>query len=643
MPTLSINGQSVQVDDGFLSLPSDQQNATVDEIAKSLPTKPPVVDESTGGRVKAMAAKAIEPITSYPATEAQMARESAGQVATGVGQIASGIRSAVNPNAAAPAEPDNRPEWLKRAAPTNDQGLTDIFKGAGNTAMGAAGYLGAPINAALRTFVGKPIEENTGIPKEYPEFAAGLVLPIPGAKIPTSVVQAPEVTQSAARIGVDLPKAIATENPLTKFLGQFSAKMPGGGPMLEATGNAVRQTGEAVERGASLAGGVADAQSAGSGFKTAINDSFKPAIKATVGRAYDEVERLTNPNVTTPLSSTQGTIADIVARRQASGEDAAGKAVETALGGATRPGGLTFQGVKDLRTRVGEMLDTSTFPEGMSQAELRRIYGSLTDDLKTAAMNAGGRPAVDALEAANTLNANVARWKEQLGKVLGSDRSGEAVTAAIIRAASEKGGDARALLAARSAVPAPVWQDMAATAVGRLGLDRKGEFSPAIFLNDYAALSDRGKQLLFGSIGSGDLIGHLDDIARVSQKFVDAGKLANTSGTAGHSALYTALGGAGVGLAHASFIEPITALSSIVGNNVLARALAKPASAAAVARWARTYDTLATNPNTRSLGAFSAASRSLSSNLGVNATTDDFLRAIQGPVPAGAEGEQEQP
>jgi hypothetical protein len=205
-------------------------------------------------------------------------------------------------------------------------------------------------------------------------------------------------------------------------------------------------------------------------------------------------------------------------------------------------------------------------------------------------MNAGGRPAVDALEAANTLNANVARWKEQLGKVLGSDRSGEGVTAAIIRAASEKGGDARALLAARSAVPAPVWQDMAATAVGRLGLDRKGEFSPAIFLNDYAALSDRGKQLLFGSIGSGDLIGHLDDIARVSQKFVDAGKLANTSGTAGHSALYTGVAGAGFGLMHASVVEPITALSSIVGNNVLARALARPASAAAVARWARTYE-----------------------------------------------------
>lgn len=41
MPTLEINGQNVEVDDGFLKLSPDQQNATVDEIAKSLPKSKP--------------------------------------------------------------------------------------------------------------------------------------------------------------------------------------------------------------------------------------------------------------------------------------------------------------------------------------------------------------------------------------------------------------------------------------------------------------------------------------------------------------------------------------------------------------------------------------------------------------------------
>jgi hypothetical protein len=35
MPTLNIDGRNVQVDDSFLSLSHEQQNATVEEIAKS--------------------------------------------------------------------------------------------------------------------------------------------------------------------------------------------------------------------------------------------------------------------------------------------------------------------------------------------------------------------------------------------------------------------------------------------------------------------------------------------------------------------------------------------------------------------------------------------------------------------------------
>src|SRR5688500_18863584 len=37
MPSLTVNGRTVTVDDSFLKLSPDEQNATVDEIAKSLP------------------------------------------------------------------------------------------------------------------------------------------------------------------------------------------------------------------------------------------------------------------------------------------------------------------------------------------------------------------------------------------------------------------------------------------------------------------------------------------------------------------------------------------------------------------------------------------------------------------------------
>ena len=44
MPTLNIDGRKVSVDDSFLKLTPEQQNATVDEIASSFKTRTEVAD-----------------------------------------------------------------------------------------------------------------------------------------------------------------------------------------------------------------------------------------------------------------------------------------------------------------------------------------------------------------------------------------------------------------------------------------------------------------------------------------------------------------------------------------------------------------------------------------------------------------------
>jgi hypothetical protein len=305
--------------------------------------------------------------------------------------------------------------------------------------------------------------------------------------------------------------------------------------------------------------------------------------------------------------------------------------------------------VKDLRTRVGEMLDTGVFPEGMSQGELRRIYGSLSDDLKASVQATGGDAGMAAFNRANAAHQFAQEWKANLDKALGTDRSGEGITAAILRMASNGStGDLKALTMARAAVPKEVWQDIASTAISNLGKDSKGEFSPNIFINNFGSgprgLSERGKALLFGDVGSGNVLPYLNDIASVSEKFVKAGKLGNSPGTAGHNALYTMLGSAATGLLHASYWEPLTALGTIAGTNLTARALSSPATAASVARWVRTYSALATERNAPSLAAFNIASRNLAntvnSRLGSNIDPADLMRAIQGPK--GAAGQDQQ-
>jgi hypothetical protein len=168
---------------------------------------------------------------------------------------------------------------------------------------------------------------------------------------------------------------------------------------------------------------------AGGNYARAIEESFKPQVKSGISSAYDNLSALMDPNKLTPLNETQGRVADILTRRGEAALQGTGKAVDTVAEAVKRPGGLTFDGIKNLRTNIGEMLDSGIFPEGMSEGELRNIYSGLSEDMKAAALNSGGPRAVAGLERANELNRQVSNWKEGVKKVLGpASRSGEGVT-----------------------------------------------------------------------------------------------------------------------------------------------------------------------------------------------------------------------
>jgi hypothetical protein len=431
---------------------------------------------------------------------------------------------------------------------------------------------------------------------------------------------APAALSAAERIGVDVPKLIATDSPLTAFTGQVLARAPGGGPIMKAIDESRGQLKGAVATAAENAGGVTDPAVAGDNFSSAIETSFKPSVKKGISAAYDNLSMLTDPNKLTPLQETKKATATILGRRAESFIDGQGKAVDTVAEATRQPNGLTFDGIKGLRTHIGEMLDNGVFPEGMSENELRAIYGGLSKDLKASALNTGGQPAVDALERANELNKQVVGWKEGLKKVLGPEsRSGEGIAGAIIRTASSgASADIETLSKARAAVPKEVWQDIASTAINKLGTSRNGEWTPAAFATDFRKMSDRGRALLFGSVGTGDVLPHLNDIAEVSQKFIDRGKLANTSGTAGHNALYAAGGAIAGGIAGGRLTEPLVAIGSIVGANGVSRLLATKATAASAAKWSNVYNSFALRQSPAAAAALGRATRNLSQTAGAN-------------------------
>ena len=58
----------------------------------------------------------------------------------------------------------------------------------------------------------------------------------------------------------------------------------------------------AVATAAERAGGVTDPAMAGDNYAKAIEESFKPTVKAGVSSAYDNLSQFVDPNKLTPLA-----------------------------------------------------------------------------------------------------------------------------------------------------------------------------------------------------------------------------------------------------------------------------------------------------------------------------------------------------
>jgi len=122
---------------------------------------------------------ALEPFTNYPQVYSGMNQDARNMMSEGVDQAQQGT-------------------------------FKDAAIGAGKTALGGLGYVTSPVNAALRTFLGQPLQENTGIPKEYSEFAASLALPmpkrVPSFGSPAKTAPTIEQLKDAARAGYQSPE-----------------------------------------------------------------------------------------------------------------------------------------------------------------------------------------------------------------------------------------------------------------------------------------------------------------------------------------------------------------------------------------------------------------------------------------------------
>lgn len=599
---------------------------------------------------KGIVEQAVEPITSYPRTVGEMSASGLNRMYEGGGQVLSGARSAISPT----------PEGMSPADQAG-AGPVSIAKGLGNIGIGAFETVASPFNALLRTVAGTPIQNTTGIPKEYTEF--GLALATPGiglTRLPKAIniITAPaplkageEVAAAGRRLGVDLPRAVTTDVPGLQQVAKGATSILGvGTPIRQASEEAIAGLGEAAQD-VRAGYGSGNPAVAGTAAQQGITEALKNGpIKQRVTELYDRVDGLVNPVITGELPNTRNLVNTIDARRVNAGlpESGATKELETALSRQ----GMNYEGIKDLRTHFGEMQDGNIpIPQGMSSGEVKQIYGALSNDMRLIIAKAGGQDGLRAFEQANSA---ARRWAGIRGDLAGllKVKNEEAIFDKIAAmAGSTARADINLLGRVRGAVGPQNWDEVASAVIGKMGWPPGGTgFSPDQFLTAYKKMSEEGRRLLFRSTNNASHADAIDDIAKVSERFKELNKYANPSGTATHGATF-GLGAlaitAGKAALAGAVMEPLTMVATIVGGRVASRILARPAPARAMANWAQATERATVSATPARMNEVEKAARFFAAAVGKDFgrpdLVPDFLKRLQGAVPAAAENEQPQP
>lgn len=328
---------------------------------------------------------------------------------------------------------------------------------------------------------------------------------------------------------------------------------------------------------------------------------------------------------------------------EVTGNDA--QAMEAIRGGVWNRLSQTAEGVTQkapakIADSISEFLNGSgrDVANRLFTPQQRGIMQAYGDTLRSTAQ--GRRDLADV--ASNTRpgasEAGIGPMQQLAADVLGrGGKTDEALFTAIDAYAKSGGrGDVQTLARIVRSLPEGDRGDLAGAIVRQLGISPKTQqFSPDVFATQWQSYTPQAKALLFGNAGPHRQA--LDDIMTISQRLKQVGqRFGNPSGTAQNANF----AGLGAGLVAA----PLTTLSTAVGGAIAARILAAPAAASSAAKWSRAYAAVQMRPTAHTIAAYQTASRNLANTaqgLGSNATSLDFMKALQAPATSGAQ-EQDQ-
>ena len=335
--------------------------------------------------------------------------------------------------------------------------------------------------------------------------------------------------------------------------------------------------------GADVAGGAIKGGIVGSG-------GFVERFKTTSTQLYNDVDRYLPPDLRVTPQATATKLEELTTPIQGAEKVSGGLQnakvarirEDLTADLAANKGALPYQALKKLRTKVGSMLESSELLTDIPKAEIKQLYGALTDDMRAAATQAGPQ-ALKAFERANQYTRAGHKRIEGHLQSIASKVNPEDVYGAALSGTKE---GASTLRAVKRSLKPDEFRIVAATALNRLGRATPGKqndlgesFSTETFLTNWNRMSPEARrELLSGYQGAGEIEHSLNATAKVATNIREGSKMwANPSGTAGKVAAGASMTGIGYSLGSGSFKTAAGIFAGMGAANLTARTFTNPA------------------------------------------------------------------
>lgn len=306
-------------------------------------------------------------------------------------------------------------------------------------------------------------------------------------------------------------------------------------------------------------GGSSSPERAGRAVQRGIEEGFLPRFRSQSQQLYDQAEQLVPasttfvPQETLNFFGSQGGRDDATRVFQGLGHPFLqqwGQDLQNEILKNSNTG-VTFGLLRDFRSRLGDIMSGKQAIEGLNQTTVKKLYGALSDDMRTAVAANGGPAGVQAWDrAAKHWAAGMGRIENVLQPILDKNVPEKAFTSLM---SGTKDG-ATALRSTMRSLNTAEREVVSSTALSRLGKaavsaqDASGEvFDPVRFVNQWATLAPESRSALFTGVNP-QVVRDLNTIARAASVIKNSGQaLGGPPATASAGLLTAIMKGLGAG------------------------------------------------------------------------------------------------